>query len=158
MKIYLDMNVFNRMFDDQNQMIIKLETIAIDIIYELIGKGTFDLVWSYILEYENSKNPFQNRRQRVGIISQIRRETVVPNEDVIAIAEDVQRLSKAKDKDSLHLACSIYSCSKYLITCDNAFIRTINYNRDALSVILKDIEIINPLDFIRKVMNIDVIG
>ena len=32
MKLYLDMNIYNRIFDDQNQIRIRFETMAIDII------------------------------------------------------------------------------------------------------------------------------
>jgi len=158
MNIYLDMNVYNRMFDNQDQITIKLDTIAIDILYELIGNGTFKLIWSYILEYENRNNPFPNRKERVSIISQMRADTILGNEEVIKAAESIQNLSKAKSKDSLHLACAIHSGCKYFITCDNVLIRTINYNKAALVNILGEIQLISPVDFIRKEMNVDVIG
>ena len=158
MNIYLDMNIFNRMFDDQNQITIKLDTIAIDAIYELIGNGTFKLIWSYVLEYENQNNPFPNRKERVSIISQMRSDTILGNEDIINTAETIQNLSKAKSKDALHLSCALHSGCKYFITCDNVLLRTINYNKTALTNILGEMELLNPLDFIRKEMNIDVIG
>jgi hypothetical protein len=58
MKLYFDMNIYNRMFDDQSQMRIRFESMAIDILFELIEKGNYELAWSFILEYENSMNPF----------------------------------------------------------------------------------------------------
>lgn len=36
MDIYLDMKVYNRMFDDQTQLRIRFESMAIDIVFELI--------------------------------------------------------------------------------------------------------------------------
>ncbi|WP_291300582.1 hypothetical protein [Desulfosporosinus sp. BICA1-9] len=39
MKIYFDMNVYNRVFDDQSQMRIRFEAMAIDILFELVEKG-----------------------------------------------------------------------------------------------------------------------
>lgn len=146
------------MFDDQNQISIKLDTIAIDVIYELINNKTCKLIWSYILEYENNNNPFPNRRERVGVISQMRSKTIFAEETIINTAEDIQNLSKAKSKDSLHLSCAIHSECKFFITCDNGLLRTINHNKVALAHILGEIQIISPLDFIRKGMNIDVIG
>ena len=56
MRIYFDMNIYNRMFDDQEQLKIKLETTAIDIIFQRVQEGQFNLLWSFILEYENSRN------------------------------------------------------------------------------------------------------
>jgi len=158
MKIYLDMNIYNRMFDDQDQITVKLDTLAIDVIYELIGKGIFELMWSYILEYENRNNPFPNRRNSVSIISQMRSGTILANDKIIETAESIQALSKAKSKDALHLACAIHAGCKYFITCDNGLLRTINYNKAALTDILEEIQLTNPLDFIRKEMNIDVNG
>lgn len=34
MKIYFDMNIYNRVFDDQTQMRIRFESMAIDILFE----------------------------------------------------------------------------------------------------------------------------
>lgn len=158
MNIYLDMNIYNRMFDDQDQITIKLDTIAIDIIFELIGNSTCKLMWSYILEYENRNNPFPNRRERVDIISQMRSDTILGSEDIINTAQSIQDLTKAKSRDSLHLACALNSGCKYFITCDNGLLRTINHNKNVLINILEEMQLLNPLDFIRKEMNIDVIG
>jgi hypothetical protein len=48
LRIYLDNCTFNRPFDDQNQLKIKLETEAKLYIQQAIANGTFELVWSYI--------------------------------------------------------------------------------------------------------------
>ena len=55
MKIYLDNCCYNRPFDDQSQMKIHLETQAKLYIQAKIKEGIYDLVWSYILDYENGK-------------------------------------------------------------------------------------------------------
>jgi len=44
MKLYFDMNIYNRIFDDQSQMRIRFESMAIDILFELIEKGNYELV------------------------------------------------------------------------------------------------------------------
>ena len=51
MRLYLDNCTFNRPFDDQNQLKIKLETEAKLFIQQGFIMGIYDLVWSYILEY-----------------------------------------------------------------------------------------------------------
>lgn len=158
MNIYLDMNIYNRMFDDQNQISIKLDTIATDVIYELICNGTCKLIWSYILEFENQNNPFRDRMEKVRIISQMQNETILVSQDIISTAEIIQKLSKTKSKDALHLSCAIHSGCKFFITCDNGLLRTINHNKTALEHILDGMQLISPLDFIRKEMSIDVIG
>ena len=66
MKIYLDNCCFNRPYDDQSYLRIRLEAEAKLKIQEDIRKGDFKLVWSYILDYENGKNPFRERREQIS--------------------------------------------------------------------------------------------
>ena len=65
MKIYLDNCCLNRPFDDQSQFRIRLESEAKLKIQDEIRVGSFELIWSYVLDYENSKNPFEERRKRL---------------------------------------------------------------------------------------------
>jgi len=60
--LYLDMNIYERPFDDQSQMRIRLETVAITMIFALIENGYFSARWSFVLEYENSHNPSPERK------------------------------------------------------------------------------------------------
>lgn len=53
MKIYLDNCCFNRPFDDQSQIRIRLESEAKLKIQEEIQAGNFKMVWSYIIDHEN---------------------------------------------------------------------------------------------------------
>ena len=62
MRIYLDNCCFNRPFDDQKQLRIKLETEAKLDIQERIFQKEIELTWSYILDFENEENPFDHRR------------------------------------------------------------------------------------------------
>ncbi len=66
MKLYLDNCMFNRPFDDQSNFKILLETEAKLKIQENIRSGLYELVWSYILDYENNKNPFRERREQIA--------------------------------------------------------------------------------------------
>lgn len=51
MRIYLDNNCFNRPFDDQKQLRIKLETEAKLDIQERIFQKEIELAWSYIIGF-----------------------------------------------------------------------------------------------------------
>ena len=55
--MYLDNCSFNRPFDDQSQIRIHLETEAKLAIQKKIMDGEFEIVWSYMLDYENQQNP-----------------------------------------------------------------------------------------------------
>ena len=157
MKMYFDMNVYNRVFDDQSQMRIRFEAMAIDILFELIEKEQHILVWSFVLEYENSRNPFIDRRAQKESVASLCREVVVPNMEIKAIAKSIMEKLSAKQRDALHLACAIHNKCDYFITCDDRFTRTIDNNEYLLKSLMDDIKLFNPIDFLRKEIDIDVI-
>lgn len=70
-RVYLDINVYNRPFDDQTQPRICLETLAFVTLMQLIEMGQIALVTSSMLEFENNKNPFPSRQQWVNYIGEI---------------------------------------------------------------------------------------
>ncbi|MCK9443950.1 MAG: PIN domain-containing protein [Tissierellaceae bacterium] len=157
MKLYFDMNIYNRVFDDQTQMRIRFESMAIDILFELVEKKKYELVWSFILEYENSRNPFIERKLNIKSISSLCNKVIEPNDRIKEIAKDIVKKSNTKNKDALHLASAAYGGCKYFITCDDKLIKTVERNKDNLTDIIKNIQLYNPIDFLRKEMDIDVI-
>ena len=140
MRIYLDVCTFNRPFDDQNQLKIKLETEAKLYIQQEIIAGHYDLVWSYIFEYENDKNKFDDRRNSIYDWKNIAKIHCVENNEIIEYAESVRNQYGIRTKDALHIACSVYTNSDYLITTD----------RQLFNKKFNDIKIINPLVFLNE--------
>ena len=62
----MDNCCYNRPFDDQTQLKIYLETQAKLHVQAKIREGAYDLVWSYILDYENGKNPYEEKRLAIA--------------------------------------------------------------------------------------------
>ena len=122
MKIYLDNCCFNRPYDDQSQLRISLESEAKLRIQENIRSGTFELVWSYILDYENSQNPFRERREQIIKWRTYSAEDIEENEDVLNIASIAMSYG-IKKLDSLHLACAIKAKTDYFLTTDDGIIK-----------------------------------
>src|SRR5450631_2201338 len=118
MKIYLDNCMFNRPFDEQSHIRIRLETEAKLAIQEEIRRGTYQLIWSYILDYENSKNPFQERKEQIIKWKKYAIADVEENTDIIntAILLNNKGLQKM---DSLHIACAIFAKADYFLTTDD---------------------------------------
>jgi len=137
MRIYLDICTFNRPFDDQNQLKIKLETEAKLFIQQGIINGSYELVWSYILEYENNHNKFNDRRNAIYDWKKIAKVHCIENDKIVEYAEKLKK-QNIRTKDALHIACSVYTNSDYLITTD----------KKLFNLQLNDIRIINPLTFL----------
>ncbi len=91
MRLYLDNCMFNRPFDNQSDIRILLETEAKLKIQEKIRLGTYELVWSYILDYENSKNPFRERRKQIGKWKRYASINMEAKEGVVDLAKSFHR-------------------------------------------------------------------
>ena len=138
-RIYLDNCSYNRPFDDQSQIKVRLESDAKLHIQELVKDQKLELVWSFVLDYENSANPFADRRERI----QAWREIATHYCDFsMPIAEKAKLLMKLglKQVDASHLACAILSQVDYFITTDKGI----------LNKTISDIQIINPMTFIER--------
>ena len=138
-RVYLDNCAYNRPFDHQNQIKIKLETEAKLFIQQGILNGSYELVWSYILEYENNNNKFYDRRNAIYDWKKIAKVHCTENGKIIEYAEGLKNLN-IRTKDALHIACSIYANSDYLITTD----------KQLFNLKLDDIRIVSPLVFLHE--------
>ncbi|MBQ5569791.1 MAG: hypothetical protein IIT45_05035, partial [Treponema sp.] len=65
MKIYLDNCCYNRPYDDQSYLSISLETQAKLLVQSLVKEKHLELASSFILDYENSCNPYMDRKTAV---------------------------------------------------------------------------------------------
>ena len=142
MKIYLDNCLFNRPFDEQSHIRIRIETEAKLAIQEEIRRGTYQLIWSYILDYENSKNPFRERQEQIMKWKKYAITDIEENTDIIKTA--LMLNSKGLQKmDSLHIACAIFAKADYFLTTDDKVIKKANA--------ITELEISDPINFIKKV-------
>lgn len=137
MRLYLDNCSFNRPFDDQSKLKIRMETEAKLHIQQGIIDGRYELVWSYILEFENNQNKFDDKRNAIYGWKQIAKVYCLENKDIVEYAEKLT-LRNIRPKDALHISCAIFSQSGYLITVD----------RHLYKLQLQDIKIVNPITFI----------
>ena len=142
MKIYLDNCCFNRPFDDQSQMRIRLEAEAKLNIQENIRSGSHELVWSYMMDYENSKNPFQERREQIAKWRAYSTEDIREDEEVLRVASMVNQYG-IKKIDSLHIACAITARANYFLSTDDGVLKK--------SEIIRGVQIADPIGFIKEV-------
>jgi hypothetical protein len=139
MLVYLDICCFNRPFDDQSQLRVRLEREAKLSIQEQIRAGAIELAWSYMIDFENSANPYEERRDTIAKWRNLATKDIDACPEIIASAETMNRMGFGK-KDSIHLACAIaIGCDCFLTTDDGALKRRLLVN---------EIAILNPLDYI----------
>lgn len=112
MKIYLDNCSFNRPFDDQKNIRIKIETEAKLHIQEQIKNGLLILIWSYILDFENEQNPFVERKNAISKWKEFASIDVEETESLRQTAKEVLNLG-LKSKDALHIASALEANAEY---------------------------------------------
>ena len=133
--------MFNRPFDNQSQIRIRLETEAKLYIQSMIKAKSLELVWSYILDFENAQNPHDERRKSVSMWK---------NLAIIDIEETPELLEKAREfltygiktKDALHLASAIEGNASYFLTTDDKLLSKARKNNI--------IKVVNPVDYIKE--------
>jgi len=142
MRVYLDNCCFNRPFDDQSSIRVKLETDAKLYIQSMIRAGRIELAWSYIIDFENAANPFFERKYT---IEKWKHLSIIDIEETEAILMNANSFVKQglKAKDALHMACAIETKSEYLLTTD-----------DMIQKKMKNVDLIkvyNPVEFIKVI-------
>lgn len=139
MLIYLDNCSFNRPFDNQKQIRIRIETEAKLFIQEQIIKGNLQLAWSYILDFENAANPFLERKETIKNWKKYAVADTSETENIISVADNLFEKG-IKSKDALHVACAVELSCSYFITTDKAIIKKLTN--------FEPIKVISPVDFI----------
>jgi predicted nucleic acid-binding protein len=145
--LYLDMNVYKRPFDDQRQMRIRLETVAITMIFALIEADHFSSRWSFVLDYENSRDPVLERRDFVRYLARCCESTVEPDESIRELARRLSETYQIRGRDALHLASAELSGCDHLVTCDDRLARQ---GRRLTEQGVLTVQVINPVDFLQE--------
>ncbi len=144
--IYLDLCCFNRPFDDQEQLLIRLQTEAKLFVQEGIRKGDHALVWSAVLDLENSANPDAERRKAIQAWRSLASVDVDTPARVEALAAEFSSRG-VKAMDALHVASAIEAGATWFLTTDRALLRKTQAD-DRLNVA-------DPVDFIRYLQGSD---
>lgn len=138
-RIYLDICCFNRPYDDQAYLTIKLESEAKLFVQKEILLGGFALVWSYMMDFENSANPYDERRETIGKWRLLAKTDIGFSEEINETGRHLMSIG-LKNKDALHVACALKGNCDYFLTTDKG---VLNKQIDGITVM-------NPVDFVRK--------
>ena len=140
-RIYLDNCCFNRPYDDQTQLKIYLETQAKLHVQSLVFEKKIELVWSFILTFENSQNIFSAKKNAISQWENLSSYFVEKSEEIRQIAREIMTTG-IKAADAAHVACAIAGNCDYFITVDKRLLRY----QDHRIIICNPIEFINHLE------------
>jgi predicted nucleic acid-binding protein len=121
-KLYVDLCIYNRPFDDQSQARIVLETHAFIHVLDLVEIGELVTINSDALIFENDRNPDMDRKDRIRFYLDLAKEYVPFDKAIIDRAIYLRDLN-FQDLDALHLACAENVKADYFLTCDDEIIR-----------------------------------
>jgi predicted nucleic acid-binding protein len=116
---------------------VLFETQAKLFIQGLVLENKVELVWSYILKFENSRNLFEAKRTAISQWEKISYLFVSASDGTVALAKDIAKTG-IKDFDALHVACAIAAKCDYFITVDS---RVLKYRNET-------VKICNPIEFL----------
>lgn len=134
----MDVCCFNRPFDDQSQLMVRLETEAKLFIQERIKNGTLELVWSYMLDFENDVNPYPCRRNSIIAWKSFAMMDIEETEALLVCVKSFERRG-LKPCDALHLACAVTTSTDCFITVDKSILKKP----------IHEIAVMTPEEFIR---------
>jgi len=136
----MDLCCFNRPFDDQVQQKIYLETEAKLFIQDKIKRKFFNLVWSYMLDYENFANPDPEARISIYKWRKLATINIIASNKTLNNANIFHKKGFGV-KDSIHIACAIEAKAKYFLTVDKGILKR--------RMDVDKTRIINPIEFIQ---------
>ena len=138
-RVYLDNCCFNRLYDDLDNINVRLEAEAKFHIQHQVLLGGLELVWSFMMDYENSLNPFPDKKDAIARWKNLAVVDIGDSEQNLELAKEIV-LKGIKKKDALHLASAIEAKCHYFITTD----------KKLLNKSFEQICVVNPLDFIQR--------
>ena len=139
MKLYLDMCVWKRPFDDQSDDRIWIESHAVKRILDLAHTGEARIFVSMALMLENERNPKAWRKHRVAaLMASFGRPA--PLTAVILARAFAIRKKGFSDMDALHLSFAENLKATCFVTCDDAILG----RKGAVKI-----TIINPVDLLK---------
>jgi predicted nucleic acid-binding protein len=141
MRIYMDNCCFNRPFDNQAQLRVRLETEAKLRIQERVAAGEIELAWSYILDFENAANPFEERRTAVSLWKVRSVIDVIETPELLENARSLVTRG-LRSKDALHVACAIEAGCEYFLTTDDALLKKLSLHPQIIAA--------DPTAFVRS--------
>ena len=112
MRVYLDNCCYNRPFDDQSQLKVRLETEAKLFVQQLMRTGVVEYVWSDMLDKEALDNPFPMQRVKIMAWKSGAKFDVEITPEIVIDATALVSVGLG-NADAIHLAYDFCAGDKY---------------------------------------------
>lgn len=146
-RIYLDVCCLNRLYDDQSQLRIRLETEAISEILAKCQQGQWQLIVSTVLESEINKTPSLIRKEGVRESLSIAKNKIILTQKMLIRSLELTQLG-FKNYDALHLASAEHNADVFLTT-DDRLIRKSSTYKNQFKIVIA-----NPLAWLLNINQI----
>jgi len=117
-KLYLDNSFLNRFFDDPALGTNKLERDILLRVLDQAHTGDIQLVNSSVIEFENARNPFPQRKQ---FVEQVMKSAPIfrsYTEDAAGRVKELVDICKLSLYDARHVAVAEAAQVDFFLTCD----------------------------------------
>ena len=105
----------------------------------MVKDGILELCWSYVLDFENAANPFDERRAEIGRWNELATESIGETPAILDAAR--RAVSKGlKPIDALHLACAQALHCDVFLTVDKGILKRARE--------IAEIRVMSPIDFV----------
>ena len=138
MRIYLDNCCYNRPFDEQTQLRIRLETEAKLRIQHLMRAGEVEYAWSKVLDYELGQSPYLDQIDEICDWADWAAVYVDMDDSIAADGAAIMRHG-VKRMDALHLASAKAAGCDWFLTTDRGILKHVDF--------LDGMRVANPVDF-----------
>jgi hypothetical protein len=144
--IYFDLCALKRVFDDQSQARIALESSAMIALFQMIHENIITLLSSDALTIENNRNPNFIRKKFIASLlsisdKHIKNSNLIEQNALFYFDKGILLL------DALHLTFAEFGKANYFCTCDDKFL----VKSKKISK-FKEMKIVNPLELIQELL------
>ena len=141
MRVYLDNCCYNRPFDEQAQLRVRLETEAKMEIQSQMRLGILEYVWSEMLTGEVCDSPYVNLREKILLWRLGAIKYVEITEEIIVRAEGFMRIG-IKSSDAIHLSCAVEADCDWFFTVDKGILKKVSQ--------IGNMRVANPIDYVKE--------
>lgn len=124
---------------------MQLETAAKLFVQDFVRRGRIKLLWSYMLDYENTFNPYRERKETIDKWKKYSMLDINETGQLITTANELV-IKGIASKDALHIACAIEGKAEFFLTTDKGILKK--------SSEIVQVKCINPVQFIDILENL----